>query len=158
MKKAVIFSRVSTQVQDIEQQTSSMLLEAKHLGYEDFVIIEQKESAIKLDEEERVGIKMLKDAIGSGDIGCVIVYEISRLSRRPKVLYSIRDWLLERNIDLVCLKPFMRVIENGKLSDAANIMFSLFAAMSESEMMIKKERLIRGKVAKREKNGYKKLN
>lgn len=34
---------------------------------------------------------------------------------------------------------------DGRMSQSANIMFSLFASISESEMMLKKERMMRGK-------------
>lgn len=147
MYKAIVFSRVSSTHQDLVQQTDEVLSEALRNGYnkEEIIFIEQKESAIKLDEEERIGLQQLKSNIERYDtISCVFVYEISRISRRPKVLYSIRDYLIEKGVQLVCIKPYMKLLEDGKLSQTASIMFSIFASLSESEMMIKKERMRRG--------------
>lgn len=128
----------------MEQQNKCLYDEASKNGYADIILIDMKESAIKLDEEERIGLQRLKHEIELGDVECVIVYEISRISRRPKVLYSIRDLLIERGIQLICLKPYMRLLEDGKLSQTASIMFSIFTSLSESEMMLKKERMRRG--------------
>ena len=153
MGKVILFSRVSTLGQDLTQQNNELYAEAKRNGFteSDIILIENKESAIKLDEEERKGIQELKDIINEQDIDCVIIYEISRLARRPTVLYSVRDFLIENGVNLICMKPYMKLLDpDGKMSQTASILFSLFGAMSESEMMIKKERMIRGRIAKRE--------
>lgn len=146
MYRAIVFSRVSSEHQDLVQQTDEVYNEAVRNGYDktEIIFIEHKESAIKLDESEREGLQKLKESIDKHPIECVFVYEISRISRRPKVLYSIRDMLIERQIQLICIKPYLRLLEDGKLSQTASIMFSLFASLSESEMMLKKERMRRG--------------
>ncbi len=157
MSKVILFSRVSTMGQDLTQQNDELLNEAKRNGYNEkqIILIEQKESGIKLDEDEREGIRQLKEAIEKYDVECVIIYEISRLARRPTVLYSIRDYLIERGVNLICMKPYMRLLDtDGKMSQTASILFSLFGALSESEMMIKKERMNRGRISKREKGKY----
>lgn len=152
--KCIVFSRVSTTQQELTQQTNAVLEEAYRNGYskEDVIIIEGKESAISLDEEDRLTLNDLKAAIeNDSNINCVFCYEVSRIARRPKVLYSIRDFLLERNVNLVILKPYLRLLDpDGKLSQSANILFSLFTSISESEMMLKKERTQRGKVRAKE--------
>lgn len=152
VKKCIVLSRVSTINQTLDQQTNEIKSEAKRLGYldENIISIEDTESAIKLDEMERRGLQRLKDAINSdSSINCVVCYEVSRLSRRPKVLYSIRDFLLERKIQLVILKPYLRLLDpDGSMSQSASIMFGLFSSISESEMMIKQERMMRGKLFK----------
>lgn len=157
MKQCIIFSRVSTASQLLDSQTKELKAEASRLGYseEQIKIIEYKESAIKLSIDERKGIQALKYEIEkNSDIDCVIIYEISRLSRQETMLFEIRDWLIERQIQLVCMKPYMRLLENGQMSQTARILFSLFSSISESEMMIKKERMMRGKKYKQEQNRY----
>ena len=151
MNKCILFSRVSTLRQDLDQQTNELIDEAKRMGYDSWSTIEDKESAICLDEYERHGLNELKRLIASEEYNTVICYEISRISRRPKVLYSIRDLLIDKGIQLVILKPYMRLLDNdGKMNQSASIMFSLFSSLSESEMMIKKERMMRGKKIKKE--------
>lgn len=151
MNKCILFSRVSTLRQDLDQQTNELVDEAKRMGYDSWTTIEDKESAICLDEYERHGLNELKRLISTKEYDTVLCYEISRISRRPKVLYSIRDLLIDKGIQLVILKPYMRLLDNdGKMNQSASIMFSLFSSLSESEMMIKKERMIRGKKIKKE--------
>ena len=149
MGKAIILSRVSTSQQDLTQQTEDVLREAHKDGYSDrnIIIIENVESAIKLSEEERQGLNKMKDYIKrDSTIECVYIYELSRLSRRQLVLFSVRDFLVERQIQLICLKPYFRLLEvDGTMSQTGSLMFSLFSSLSESEMMLKKERMMRGR-------------
>ena len=57
-KSVIILSRVSTQMQDLTQQTDTVKRLAKIDGYNDnhIIIIEDKESAVLLSEEERNGL------------------------------------------------------------------------------------------------------
>ena len=149
MKKVIVLSRVSTSGQDLTQQTDEVLREVYKDGYTDknIIIIEDTESAIKLSEEERHGLNKMKDHINKNkSIESVYIYELSRLSRRQLVLFSIRDFLVERKIQLICLKPYFRLLElNGEMSQTGSLMFSLFSSLSESEMMLKQERMMRGR-------------
>ena len=63
MGKAIILSRVSTLQQDLRQQTEEILREVYKDGYkkEEAIVIEDKESAIKLSEEERRGLNKLQE-------------------------------------------------------------------------------------------------
>lgn len=148
MSKCIILSRVSTLYQELDSQTARLLDEAHNQGYtdDDIIIIENKESAIKLKEEERLGLQRMKENIEKNpDINHIFIYELSRLSRRQLDLFSIRDYLIERKIQLTCCTPYFRMLEDGKLSQTANLMFSIFASMAESEMELKKERMLRGR-------------
>ena len=137
MKKVIVLSRVSTEGQDLTQQTDEVLREVHKDGYTDsnIIIIEDKESAIKLSEEERHGLNMMKDHINNNpNIKCVYIYELSRLSRRQLVLFSIRDFLVERKIQLICLKPYFRLLEvNGEMSQTGSLMFSLFSSLTPTQ-------------------------
>lgn len=148
MAKCILLSRVSSEQQELDSQTFAIKNEAIKEGFkeDEMIIIEDKESAIKLSEEERNGLNRMKEEISkNSDITHVFIYELSRLSRRQLVLFSIRDYLIEKNIQLVCCTPYFRLLENGKLSQTANLMFSIFASMAESEMELKKERFKRAK-------------
>lgn len=151
-KKCICFSRVSTSEQDLDQQTKEILKEAQRNGFSDeqIILIEHKESAVKLDIDERIGIQELKNAIEINDVECVIIFEISRLSRRPDVLYSVRDYLISHGVNLICMKPFMRLLDNdGKMSHTASLLFSIFGSMAETEGYIRKARMKRGKEKKK---------
>lgn len=158
MYKAILFSRVSTEHQDLVQQSDEVLDEALKYGYkkEECIFIEYKESAIKLSEEEREGLNEMKSKIEQlGTIEVVFVYELSRISRQAKMIYSIRDYLIERRIQLVCIKPHFELIDKktGKISDLAHMVFGVFVGLAESEMSLKKARMRRG-VEKKKSLGY----
>lgn len=76
----------------------------------------------------------------------VYIYELSRLSRRQLVLFSIRDFLVEKKIQLICLQPYFELLDyDGQISFTGSLVFSIFSSMSESEMVLKKERMMRGR-------------
>lgn len=150
MSKIIILSRVSTGQQSISSQTHELRQAAVKLGYpeESHIVLENVESAIKLNEEERRGLQKLKYHIEhDSSVDCVICWEPSRLSRRQTVLYSIRDYLLEHKIQLYILNPFVKLLTDDRtqIDTTASIVFSLFATISENEMNIKKERFMRAK-------------
>lgn len=150
MKKIIVLSRVSSAPQHIESQTKELTAAAERLGYapENQIIIEDIESAIKLSEEERKGLNKMKKHIESDpEIDCVICWEPSRLSRQQKTLFSIRDYLIAKKIQLYILNPFVKLLvdDRSKMDSNANMLFSMFATLAENEMMLKKERFMRAK-------------
>ena len=154
MSKIILFSRVSTSGQDLTQQTNALKFEANRLGYDESqqITIEYKESGISLDTDERQGIQELYQTIeNDSEIDSVLVYEISRLGRRSKTLFEVRDWLIQRKVNLHCITPSITMLDsNGNITRDSVLMFGIFSSISESEMMIKKERMMRGRIAKRE--------
>lgn len=149
MGKAVIFVRVSTEKQHLEGQEAALRKCALSDDFKesDIIYIGKKESGYKLEEDEREGLEELYKLIDKGIIDTVYIWELSRLSRKPKVLYSVRDKLFENRIQLKCLNPQFTLlnIERTKYDNTANIIFSLFGALAEQEVIEKKERFARGK-------------
>lgn len=152
MSKCLILSRVSTLSQDLEQQTVQLVNEAHNRGYKDneIIIVEDKESAIKLEEFERNTLNQMKMYVETEDVACVFIWEITRLSRKLPMLYSLRDYLQANHVQLYCHTPEFKLFDDDwKISQASNIVFALYAVMAESEMNIKKERFARGKAKKK---------
>ena len=157
MSKVILLSRISTGLQDIEQQTKVLINYAHTLGYKDsdLITIEDTESAVKLSEEERNGLNKLKSYILSTQISDVIVYELSRIARTPKVLYSIRDFLIEHHVQLHVINPQFKLLKtDGTIDESANVIFSLFCSMAENEGYLRKQRFARGKTKLRNENKY----
>lgn len=148
MGKCICFSRVSTKRQDLDQQTSAIIDEAKKLGYDDesIVMVEFKESGISLKEEERQGIERIRELISNDpDIDCIVCWELSRIARRADIIYSMRDFFVEHHVRWISLTPYMELIDStGKQTQMASLMLGIFTAFAESEMEIKKERAKRG--------------
>ena len=148
-KKAIIFARVSTEAQDFTEQVNRMTAVAIADGYDrnNLVVISNKESAIKLSEDEREGLQQLQSAIASdSSINAVYVFEISRLGRRMDVISSVVQWLTDSHIQLVCDTPNVRLFErDGSVSFGGQMMIYLMGVMAAQEMKIKKERFANGK-------------
>lgn len=158
MSKAVLFIRVSTEKQTTESQKEALTHYAMADGYaiDNIIYIEKKESGFKLDEAEREGIAELYRAMEDPDVSDVYIWELSRLSRRPKDLYSIREKFLERRVQLHCQEPAFCLLnkERDGYDSNANILFSLFGAMAEQEVIEKKARFARGKKRLAEQGRY----
>ena len=151
MEKVIVLSRCSTVYQDVTQQTDSIMKQVYLDGYNDdqVIIIENNESGSKLSIEEREGLNEMFSLIEndiSKEIKSVYCFEISRIGRKPDIVFKVRDFLLNHNINLVCVKPYFKMLdEDGKISESSSIMFGLFAVMAESETRTRVERTMRGK-------------
>lgn len=154
MKKAVLFVRVSTEKQTLESQIEALKRTAFIDGYSDndIIVIAKKESGVKLKEAEREGLNELKSVIEQNDVECVYIFELSRLSRNPMTLYSIRDKVFKDNkVQLKCLKPSFSLLEEPdrtKFDTMGSLVFSIFGCFAEQEVVEKKERFHRGKKQK----------
>lgn len=149
MKQILALLRVSTNQQDLEAQRNSVTRAIVHDGYsvDDIEYVEKKESAIKLKENEREGLNEMKELIEQyPSIRQVYTFAVDRLARKVSVVISIKDYLLERGINLVFLNPrplaTMRKNDKGEwVEDEISAMMLLFLAYgAEMEMKIKKAR------------------
>lgn len=151
MKKVVLFVRVSTQRQEVDSQIEALKRNAlvDGFGSDDMIIIAKKESGVSLKEAEREGLNELKKVIEENDIDCVYIYELSRLSRDPMTLYSVRDGIFKNNkIQLKCIKPAFSLLDEPdrtKFDTMGSLVFSIFGCFAEQEAVEKKERFYRGK-------------
>ena len=110
--KCILLVRVSTEVQSYEEQEKELFdLAIKHgYSHDEITAVAYKESAIKLKEEERAGLNEMKNLIETGEYDCVFAWEISRIARRKKILFSILDYLIERKIQLIIKDYFITLI------------------------------------------------
>lgn len=153
-KKIILFVRVSTESQELDSQLDALKSAAYADGYtdDDIIIVAKKESGVKLKEAEREGLNDLKRAIERNDIDGVYLYELSRLSRDPVTLYSLRDNIFKKErIQLKCLKPSFTLLEEPdrtKFDTMGSLVFSIFGCFAEQEVIEKKERFYRGRAQK----------
>ena len=156
MYKCIIFSRVSTAKQTLEQQTEKLIEEALKRGYskEELLVIQEKESATQLELSERIGLQKLQDALAeNSSIECIIIYELSRLSRKPADIYKLRDIFLNKKINLIILTPYIELLDSeGNLNSMSSMLFGIFGTLSEQEGYIRIERVKRG-IAKKKSEG-----
>ena len=156
-KKCILLVRVSTDKQSFEAQEKELFDLALQDGYleEQITPIAFKESGIKLKEEERLGLQKMYDYIGTGEYDCVYAWEISRIARTKKVLFSVQDRLVRNHIQLIIKNPFVKLLkDNGEIDEGAEMIFTLFAQLAEAEMRNKKDRFSRGKRQKAAEGKY----
>lgn len=155
--KCILLIRVSTKAQVYEAQEREIYELALKDGYknDEIISVGYKESGRKLAEEERLGLNEMKELIEKENINCVYAWEISRIARSKKVLFSISDYLLTRKIQLVIKEPSLRLLKaDGRIDEAAELAFTLYAQLAEAEMRNKFERFARGKRQKAREGKY----
>lgn len=146
--KCILLVRVSTEAQSYEEQEKELYDLTHFYGYKDKDIssIATKESAIKLDEEERFGLNRMKELLETGEYDCVFAWEISRIARRKKILFSILEYLTTKGIQLIIKEPRIRLLKDDKtIDEGAETIFTLYAQLAESEMRNKIARFSRAK-------------
>lgn len=154
--KAVLLVRVSTASQDYEAQKNELIDYAHKQGYDELKVIEDKESAIKLSEEERHGLNEMKEYLTENqDCKMVMVWELSRLARTEKVLHSVKDWLVTRKINLHVLSENITLLDkDGNEIPTSSLMFTFFGHICSQEMTVKKARIERGRKENAEKGKH----
>lgn len=156
-KKAILFVRVSTDRQELDTQSEQLRQFALEDGYspQNLIEIAEKESARKkvYDDEgneiDRRGIHRMKQLVKSDpSITALYAWELSRLGRRQKVLMDLREFLcIDRKINIIIKTPsVIRLLDkNGEIDTGADMIFTFFAQVAESEMRQRLERFARTK-------------
>lgn len=148
MDKVIIFSRVSTSLQDNESQTNDLFKMVKADGYsnDQIIIIEEKESATKLSFTERQGIVRLFDTISTEPVKCVYIWEVSRLARREDVGWQVLMSLRDHNVNLKVYKEAIQWLnDDGNINESARLAFGLFFSFASGEAEKFRARSARGR-------------
>ena len=149
MGKAILFLRVSTASQELASQETAARKLAHTKGYTDDDIlapIQYKESAVKLEEKDRQGLQDLYATLEERtDIEAVFVTELSRLSRQEIVLFKIRDYLIERKIQLICENPPFELLDKDYKLDSIYLhLYSVVNNVNRIDKAVKINRFIHG--------------
>jgi DNA invertase Pin-like site-specific DNA recombinase len=151
MGKVLIFVRVSTEAQELEEQKKEMIDFVKLHGYNDgdYIILEEKgASAIKLNDKYLNMVNVVKSYIDEGTIDCVAVWHINRLGRRDDVLIELKNLFIDNKIQLLVKNPSIQLLNpDGTLNSGAELAFSLFATLVKQDMAERKEKFRRTKKA-----------
>ena len=145
-KHAIILVRVSTTIQDYEPQIKDLENYAKSKGFNILHRVETKESGLA-NLQDKQGFEELKLFIKENpQYNTVFATEMSRLGRRQSILHQIKEWFISNKIQLYLKDTTYSLYdENGLISAAGEVMFTLFGYFAESEMKTKKERFKRAK-------------
>lgn len=147
-KKCILFVRVSTSEQATDKQESELKKMALNAGYADDQIksVVYHESGYKTDISTRQSIQETKELINTGEYDCIFAREITRIARKPNVLFEFLDFLVDRKVQLRIMVPEWHLLTaEGKRDQAQWVALGFYATYADSEMMVKKERFREGK-------------
>jgi DNA invertase Pin-like site-specific DNA recombinase len=97
--KVVIFSRVSTQIQDYTRQTDELLEYASKMGYSVERVFEEKISGAKKNEERKELMAMMT-YIKNNKIEKVLTWELSRIGRDAISVLQVIELLNQAKVSL----------------------------------------------------------
>lgn len=140
--KAAIYSRVSTEDQDFSKQTNELKDYAKKENIEVVYIFEEKESGFNNDRPEFEKVRQLtKD-----DVDIILVWELSRLSRRSIYIQTQVEEFAEKGISIFSKKEGLQTLnEDGSKNRNAMFTIGVISMMAEQEVATFKERVISSK-------------
>jgi len=146
-KCAVILVRVSTAIQDFEPQVHDLIRYAESKGFTKLHRIQTKETGLA-DIKNKQGFEELVSFINeNSEYNTVFATELSRIGRKQSVLHEIKDWFIKNKIQLYLKDTGYSLLnDDGSVSAAGEIMFTLFGYFAESEIKTKKERFKRSKM------------
>ena len=149
-KKVIALIRTSTVQQEVDSQKEEVLDMVKADGYsidEVEIVGGRGASAIKLDEEYLKNLNRVYELINSTPtIKAVYAWSIDRIGRNEVVLFQLKNFLIEKSVQLIVKNPSLRLLEaDGSVNTGVELAFSLFATMAKQEMQQKRARFNRAK-------------
>lgn len=143
--RAVIYARVSTNVQDYERQLDELRSYAARMGYEIVREFSEKVSGAK-KIEEREALSDLLDYVESNKVDKVLIYECSRLSRRAVDFLSVIERLTEQGVSVYIHQNGLETLQpDGKPNPIAQLVLGVLAQFNSME---------RGLIRSRMESGY----
>ena len=153
MKKACVYTRVSTQEQanegySIEEQERMCKASIESKGW--VYIRTYSDPGISGRTMERPGLKEMISAIQSGEIEAVVIYKLDRLSRKQRdTMTIIEDVLLKNDIALVSLNETL-----DTTTPWGRAMIGILSSFNQMESENIQARTSMGRAAKVKSGGY----
>jgi DNA invertase Pin-like site-specific DNA recombinase len=131
--KVIIYSRVSTSIQDYKRQTEELLEYSKNMKYEVLNIFEEKISGAKINEERPELVKMI-DYIKTNKINKVLCWEISRLGRNTIEVLKTIELLNENCISLYIKNHNIETLnEKNEINPMSQFLIQILNSVSSLE-------------------------
>jgi len=140
--KVVIYSRVSTTVQDYERQISDCQAYCQNNGYIIVKSFQEKESGKKKVRKELTA--MLNYFKSNTDVKQLTISELSRLGRTNEVLNTI-ETLNKLGVNLHTLKDNRNTLKpDGSVDSETNLFMTIMSGINSSELITQKYRVSSG--------------
>jgi DNA invertase Pin-like site-specific DNA recombinase len=152
--KVVIFSRVSSSIQDFKRQTEELLDYASKMGYSVECIFEEKISGAKKNEERKELMSMMT-YIKENKIDKVLTWELSRIGRSAISVLQVIEMLNNAKVSLFIKNYNLETLNEDKtLNPLSQFMVQILNSVYEMERLSITQRLRSGYNLAR-KNGLK---
>lgn len=141
---AILLVRVSTHQQDFEAQINDLKKEVETKGFIGYKVISTKETGLA-DFEDKIGTnEMFRFIENNPQYNTVVATEMSRLGRRQSTLQIVKEWLHKNQVQLYVKDSSFKLLDDdGNITQSADMAFTMYALLSESEIRQKKERFLR---------------
>jgi DNA invertase Pin-like site-specific DNA recombinase len=147
--KVVIFSRVSTQIQDYTRQTDELLEYASKMGYSVERIFEEKISGAKKNEERKELMSMM-DFINNNKIEKVLTWELSRIGRDAISVLKTIEILNKAKVSLFIKNYNLETLNSDNtINPLSQFMVQILNSVNEMERQTIVQRLKSGYIAAR---------
>lgn len=151
MKRILVFLRVSTEVQELDNQKAEMRDFCLASGYSDdsIIYVEGKgASAIAINDEYLEMYNEVKKYIDNGEICAVAVWAVNRLARDEEWFVKFKKMFIENKVQFLVKNPTLALLNpDGSVNAGAELALSLFSTMAKQEMQERKEKFSRTKRA-----------
>lgn len=141
--RVAIYSRVSTNRQDIKNQLLELRKYCQRMNYE--IFNEYSDIGISGTKFDRPGLQLMLSHAFKREFDILLVWKLDRLGRSMVDLINILDKLRSKNIDFVCLTQNI-----DTTTPAGKLMFHIIGAVAEFERDLIKERVKAGLIRARE--------
>jgi DNA invertase Pin-like site-specific DNA recombinase len=147
--KVVIFSRVSTQIQDYTRQTDELLEYASKMGYSVERIFEEKISGAKKNEERKELMSMM-EYIKKQKISKILTWELSRIGRNAVSVLQVIEMLNASKVSLYIKNYNLETLNpDGTVNPLSQFMVQILNSVNEMERQTIVQRLQSGYLAAR---------
>lgn len=138
-RKVAVYARVSTKMQEVENQLAELLVACKRNEWQVAHIFTDRGVSGAKGRAERKGLDDLLKAVVRRDVDIVAVWSIDRLGRSLRDLVGVLEELRQKNCDLYIHKQAIdTTTPSGKL------LFQMLSVFSEFERELIRERVIAG--------------
>ena len=151
--RVVIYARVSTSTQDYNHQLKSLRDFAKKSSY--IVVKEFKEKISGAKKmHDRIALCELMDFLKENEVDKVLIFECSRLSRRPSDFLNIIEEMNELGVSLYILQNGLEtLLPDGTINPIAQLVVGIIGQFNAMERNLIRSRMAAGYENYREKGG-----
>jgi len=144
MKKAIIYTRVSTSRQDNARQLTELKKVAELSNYKTIEVIEEKVSGAK-NNNERIGLTRVLELASEKKFEVLFVSELSRIGRKPIEILGFVESMNKLGINIFIKDINLYTLdEKGKPNPVSDMMVYMLSLVAKLERQFLRERISSG--------------